>query len=154
VPGLETAFAYEAIFQRTTSELFGGIYERIEDEVAVRVKLLVHQIETVSLGESRSRLRSHHFRHKLKAEDEIILRQNVKQAFFPDGDGTKHGIAEIVAKRFPEELGFRLPPKRRAWESEDSRMAIFDAVALVLMLRLQKKRIVDHSSAISKVSDL
>ena len=43
-------------------------------------------------------------------------------------------MAEILVKRFPEELGSRLPPKRRPWMSEDSRMDIFDAVALALML--------------------
>jgi hypothetical protein len=46
--------------------------------------------------------------------------------------GTKHVVAEVIAQRFPEELGFRLPPKRRAWMSEDSRIDIFDAAALAL----------------------
>ncbi|MCX6925726.1 MAG: hypothetical protein NT154_21315, partial [Verrucomicrobia bacterium] len=49
--------------------------------------------------------------------------------------GTKHALAEIIAQRFPEELGFRVPPKRRPWMSEDFRMDIFDAVALALMVR-------------------
>ena len=39
---------------------------------------------------------------------------------------------QMIAERFPGELGFRLPPKRRPWMSQDSRMDIFDAVALVL----------------------
>ena len=69
---------------------------------------------------------------------ELFSRQQVRKIFFADGRGTKHALAEILAKRFPEELGFRLPPKRRAWMSEDYRMDIFDAVALVLVLRLQK----------------
>jgi len=54
--------------------------------------------------------------------------------FFADGQGTKHALAEILAARFPEELGCRLPPKRRPWMSEDYRMDIFDAVALALVL--------------------
>jgi Holliday junction resolvasome RuvABC endonuclease subunit len=66
----------------------------------------------------------------------LFSREQVRQVFFADAQGTKQALAEIVAKRFPEELGSRLPPKRRAWMSEDSRMDIFDAVALVLMLRL------------------
>ena len=61
----------------------------------------------------------------------------VRQAFFPDGQGTKHALAEILAKRFPEELASRLPPKRRPWMSEDYRMDIFDAVALAVVFRLQ-----------------
>ena len=59
-------------------------------------------------------------------------RQKVRRAFFADGRGTKHAVAEILAKRFPEELGSRLPPKRRPWMSEDYRMVIFDAVALAV----------------------
>jgi hypothetical protein len=56
----------------------------------------------------------------------------VRRVFFGGAGGTKHALAEIIAHRFPDELGFRLPPKRRPWMSEDSRMDIFDAVALVL----------------------
>lgn len=56
--------------------------------------------------------------------------EKVKRSFFPDGDGTKHRVAEVIASRFPNELGFRLPPKRKPWMSEDYRMDIFDAVAL------------------------
>ena len=45
-------------------------------------------------------------------------------------------LVEIVAKRFSDELGQKLPPERKLGNSEDSRMNIFDAVALVLILRL------------------
>lgn len=66
--------------------------------------------------------------------------EQVRRVFFVDGQGTKHAVAEILAERFPEELGFRLPPKRRPWMSEDSRMDIFDAVALALVLRLKEAK--------------
>ena len=62
----------------------------------------------------------------------------IRRAYFTDGKGTKHGIAEIIAKRFPEELGAHVPPKRRPWMSEDYQMSIFDAVALALVPRLGK----------------
>ena len=65
----------------------------------------------------------------------LFSREQVRRAFFADGQGTKHALAEIIANKFPEELGFRLPPKRRPWMSEDYRMDIFDAVALALVLR-------------------
>lgn len=66
--------------------------------------------------------------------------KQIRKVFFADGGGTKHALAEIIAKRFPEELDFRLPPKRRLWMSEDYRMNIFDAVALVLVFRLRKEK--------------
>src|SRR5688572_4692979 len=42
-PSLETAFAFEAIFQKPAHELFGGLYQKIEKEVAVRAKILIHK---------------------------------------------------------------------------------------------------------------
>lgn len=40
-PNLETALACELIFQRAVCELFSGLYQRIEREVAARAKILV-----------------------------------------------------------------------------------------------------------------
>jgi hypothetical protein len=59
-------------------------------------------------------------------------RKQLYLGFFADGQGTKHELAKHLADHFPEELGLRLPPKRRAWMNEDGRMDIFDAVALVM----------------------
>jgi transcriptional regulator with XRE-family HTH domain len=44
-PSLETALAFEAIFQRPVSELFGGLYQKVQAEVAVRAKTLTHKID-------------------------------------------------------------------------------------------------------------
>lgn len=52
VPSLETALAFEAIFKRSVSELFPGMYQRIEQEVASRAKALV---EKTGHGESNQR---------------------------------------------------------------------------------------------------
>jgi hypothetical protein len=67
----------------------------------------------------------------------LLSREQVMQTFFEDSHGTKHSIARILAVRFPEELGHRLPPKRKPWNSEDYRMGIFDSVALALTLGKQ-----------------
>ena len=71
----------------------------------------------------------------------LLSRRQVREAFFEDGKGTKYTIATILAKRFPEELGFRMPRKRRAWMNEDPNMDIFDAVALALTIRMRQPRI-------------
>jgi DNA-binding XRE family transcriptional regulator len=39
-PSLETALAYQVIFKRSTSELFGGLYQKVEQDVAARAKAL------------------------------------------------------------------------------------------------------------------
>ena len=64
----------------------------------------------------------------------MFSREQVMRHYFGDVEGTKQALADIIAKRFPEELGHRLPPKRKAWMSQDSRMDIFDAVALGLVV--------------------
>jgi hypothetical protein len=55
----------------------------------------------------------------------------VYRMFATSGAGTKYEIASALVRAFPE-LMVRLPPKRKPWQSEDSRMSIFDAVALGL----------------------
>lgn len=89
---------------------------------AARIRSLCQQIKTMGAA------------HMVRVV--FLSRERVRRAFFADGRGTKHAMAEIIAKRFPEELGTRLPPKRRPWMSEDYRMDIFDAVALALASRL------------------
>ena len=91
---------------------------------SIRVRELTKQIVTIATA------------RKLKVK--LYSDVKIRRAYFAGGKGTKHGIAEILAERFPEELGAHVPPKRRPWMSEDYRMSIFDAVALALMPRLGK----------------
>jgi transcriptional regulator with XRE-family HTH domain len=42
-PSLETALAFEVIYQRSTSELFGGLYQKVEQEVMARAKTLAER---------------------------------------------------------------------------------------------------------------
>jgi hypothetical protein len=59
-----------------------------------------------------------------------FLNARALQAAFGSGNRlTKHAIASALAQRFPE-LSWRLPPKRKPWQSEDYRISIFDAAAL------------------------
>ncbi len=53
---------------------------------------------------------------------------------------TKQHRAETVATLFPDELGTRLPPKRRPWMTEHYRMDIFDAIALAVTAALKSDR--------------
>ena len=57
-------------------------------------------------------------------------RKQVNLGILRNEKGKKHALAEHLAARFPDELGFRLPPRRRLWTSEPYQMDIFDAVAL------------------------
>jgi len=44
-PSLEMAFAYEAIYKRSASELFGGLYQKVEKNIAARANLLAERID-------------------------------------------------------------------------------------------------------------
>ena len=56
------------------------------------------------------------------------------------GGRSKYAIAVALVDRFPALL-LRLPPKRKPWQSEDSRMSIFDAVALgITYLALHRRK--------------
>jgi hypothetical protein len=57
---------------------------------------------------------------------------------FPASFPMRAAPTRILAERFPEELGDRLPPKRRPWMSEDYRMGIFEVVALGVAFFLKR----------------
>ena len=76
--------------------------------------------------------------HKVSVK--LFSRDQVMKTFLSDGQGTKYAVAEIVAKKFSEELGQKLPPERKLGDSENSRMNIFDALALAIVLRLKKAK--------------
>jgi transcriptional regulator with XRE-family HTH domain len=44
-PTLETALALEVIFQRSASELFDGLYKRVEEEVMARARILSNRVD-------------------------------------------------------------------------------------------------------------
>jgi hypothetical protein len=81
-----------------------------------------------------------------KIEVKLISGKQLRSLLLGNPKGTKQEMAEKLAKDFPDELASRLPPKRRLWMSEDSRMDIFDAVALAVVFRLKSaKQTVQHA---------
>jgi len=74
--------------------------------------------------------------HKCKVTQ--ISGKKLRQSLLDDEKGTKHEMAEILAKQFPIELAGKLPPKRRPWENVDGRMDMFDAVGLVAVFLMGK----------------
>lgn len=59
----------------------------------------------------------------------LIRCQGVKKVFGNQCRMTKHQMATLLAELLPD-LAWKLPPKRKLWESEDYRMSIFNAAAL------------------------
>ena len=62
----------------------------------------------------------------------LIPRLAVIECFSsPDKRATKYSITQHLAKTFPE-LAVKVPRRRKPWQSEDERMATFDALALAV----------------------
>jgi hypothetical protein len=59
----------------------------------------------------------------------LIDESKLRSFFSRETKVNKHDIAEMIADRFPE-LSWRLPPKRKPWQSEPTRQSIFDAASL------------------------
>ena len=70
-------------------------------------------------------------KHKCKIT--LFSGTQLRATLLGDAKGTKHEMAKILAQKFPFEFDRKLPPKRRAWDSEDGRMDIFDAVGLAVV---------------------
>ena len=76
-------------------------------------------------------------KHRLKVR--LISVTQARAQLLGGAKGTKFALAEALAAKFPVELALRLPPKRRAWMSEDPRMDIFDAVGLAAVFGTKVK---------------
>ena len=118
-----------------------GVIRNVEEMIAHYNPQVMVLEDTATKGSRRSpRIKAVTKRLVVLTESRTIKvarfsQKQIRGVFLGDGGGTKHAQAKIIAERFPEELGFLLPPKRPPWMSEDSRMDIFDAVALALMVR-------------------
>jgi len=68
----------------------------------------------------------HHLIVKLARQGKLktsrISGIDARQAILGEPKGTKHDMAELLAKRFPDQLASRLPPKRKCGHTEDGRM--------------------------------
>ncbi len=91
-------------------------------------------------GNSRRSLRNRPARHRaleaIRTElhslhvPVIFIRESQVQHHFKKlGKLNRYQIAESLAARYPQ-LAWRLPPKRKPWQSEQAIFSVFDAVAL------------------------
>ena len=110
-----------------------------------RPDALILQDVTAKGSRRNSRIKALHrevmrFAAKQRLKVDLISEKQLRNLLLGDASGTKHEMAEMLTERFSDELAFRLPSKRRLWQSEDSRMDIFDAVALAVAFRMKGRR--------------
>jgi hypothetical protein len=61
----------------------------------------------------------------------VVNRRDVRRFFAQYGCRAKHDIASLIANRFPE-LKWRLPRRRKPWDSEAHAAAVFDAIGTAI----------------------
>lgn len=110
-------------------------------------------LEDATAGGVRRHPRIQALTHEIEAaakfrgiRTKLFSREEVRAVYFGSGKGTKHALAELLVKWFPDELAGRVPRKRRAWTGEPYSIHMFDAIALVLMpfARRRKKTAAAH----------
>lgn len=65
-----------------------------------------------------------------------LHRSAIRAAFAPCNAEAKREIASLLARVFPE-IAWELPPERKIWAKENSRMALFDALAAAIAYHQQ-----------------
>lgn len=141
-------FAF-ALFEAPASAVDWGVVEvrgNLKNRQCLRrVSVLFGQYEpsalvlqdTSATGTNRAhRIRNLHEAIAVLAETQGILvfsysREQTRQTFASLGGTTKQTIADAIGKLVPA-FGNFIPPIRKIWKNEHSRMALFDAAALVL----------------------
>ena len=90
---------------------------------SARIRRLYQAVETVARSQTMDIFR--------------YSRRQVRQCLEKVGASTKHEIALAIAKLIPA-LSHRMPPIRKPWMSEDSRMSLFDAASLMMTFYCQR----------------
>jgi hypothetical protein len=70
-----------------------------------------------------------HFAKRMLVRVHLVDALSLRGFFSRGAIADKHDIARMVAERFPQ-LSWRLPPRRKPWQSESQRQSIFDAASL------------------------
>ena len=71
-------------------------------------------------------------------QTKYLSKKNMTDTFEPLGAYTRYQRAGLIVEYLPD-LSYKLPPKRKPWQSEDLRMSIFDAAGLALSYLYMKR---------------
>ena len=99
---------------------------------APSVILVRNAVERNPIGQAAIRLALHNLMAFAKRAlvTVLLIDESSRRGFFSrEAKVNKHDIARMMAAQFPE-LSWRLPPKRKPWQSEPTRQSIFDAASL------------------------
>jgi hypothetical protein len=138
-----------ALFEGPLAPIDWGVVEvrrtnkrvQLLDRVRAQFERFVPDIVVLQNTTDPRTRRTHRIRHLnemvMELAEELCIglvtysRDDMRRCFDYVGPVNKDRIAAAIAKHIPE-LDRFVPPVRKPWMSEDARMGIFDAAALVL----------------------
>jgi len=106
--------------------------------ILVRKTIKRHRISQPNIRPSLHILRA--FAKRAAVAFRSIDASLLRHFFFRKAKTNKYDIARMIADRFPE-LSWRLPPKRKPWQSEAARQSIFDAASLGVFYFAQQSEV-------------
>lgn len=147
VDPVRNGFGYAVIEDNPLTLVDWGVFNCKEDELRKclkRIDFLIERYQPTAVALEKKPNRPTHKRKRVVLIEGVLTaskrkdiavqsfeREQIRQYFSEFGAITKEEIAKRIAEQFPE-LFPRLPKHREPYMSEDYRMNIFDAVALVL----------------------
>jgi hypothetical protein len=75
--------------------------------------------------------------HNRNIELQMFAEKQIRSHFERFGAKTREDIAQFLASNI-DALSSRIPPKRKPWMSEDARLGLFDAAALVVAFFIER----------------
>lgn len=113
----------------------GNLIERLQPAALVLASAADPRYRRGSRVRRLERLIANHARGRA-VEVHSFTRAQIRECFEGTGASTRYEIAQVIASQI-HALNHRLPPPRKPWKSEDHRMGLFHAAALVLTFYCQ-----------------
>ena len=117
-------------FDRTISDPYRAASIRLDDLVGYYTPRIIVVRESRFTRHLTTRLRAGYGGRGILIH--VFRASSVRNFFIERGCANKHEISLRISELF-KELSWKLPPKRKPWQSENHNMTIFDAVAVALM---------------------
>jgi RNase H-fold protein (predicted Holliday junction resolvase) len=121
-------------FEKSSKALRSSFADRLSvllafyDPVAIVIRIRSYQLPSHNRAQGKIMAIIKSELRRCSKRSVIITTKQVRRAFAKNGKISKHDIAVRVADRF-QELSWKLPRRRKIYQSEPTAMLVFDAVA-------------------------
>jgi RNase H-fold protein (predicted Holliday junction resolvase) len=121
-------------FEKSSKRLRSSFSDRLSvllsfyDPVAIVIRVRSYQLPSHKRAQGKIMAIIKSELRRRSKRSMIVATKQVRRVFAENGKISKHDIAVSVAKQF-QELSWKLPRRRKIYQSERTAMLVFDAVA-------------------------